>query len=74
MLPLVCAEEDPQLLDAVKDYLSQLEAGRCPSHRAFLARYPAIALTLADYLDALDLVHRGARVLTPRTFVSKGRD
>ncbi|HEY7427474.1 MAG TPA: serine/threonine-protein kinase [Gemmataceae bacterium] len=48
--------DDPQLLQAVQEYLAQLEAGRHPSRQDFLHRYTDIAEPLARCLDGLELV------------------
>jgi serine/threonine protein kinase len=52
--------DDPVLLQAVQEYLGELEAGRRPSRQDFLRRYPAVAEPLARCLDGLDLVHHAA--------------
>jgi len=63
------AEDDPRLLRATQAYLAELEAGRRPERRAFVARFPGLADALAPYLDALELVHGAA----PRMQSSLGR-
>jgi serine/threonine protein kinase len=49
--------DDPRLKEAVQDYLAELEAGRRPERRAFLARFADLADALPVFLDGLDLVH-----------------
>jgi eukaryotic-like serine/threonine-protein kinase len=52
--------EDPRLVQAVQEYLSQLEAGHRPDRQEFLGRYPDLAGPLAQCLDGLELVHKAA--------------
>src|SRR6185437_2273297 len=52
--------DDPRLLQAVQEYLDQLEKGRHPSRADFLHRYSVIAEPLARCLDGLELVHKAA--------------
>jgi serine/threonine protein kinase len=59
------ADEDPRLLRATQEYLTELEAGRRPRRADFLARFPDLATELAPYLDALDMVHTSAPLLRP---------
>jgi serine/threonine protein kinase len=54
------ALEDPRLVAAVQEYLHALETGQRPSRAAFLGRYPEIAASLAECLDALEFVHHAA--------------
>jgi serine/threonine protein kinase len=51
------AGEDPRVMDAARDYLAELEAGRRPDRRAYLGRHPEIAAELAECLDGIDLAH-----------------
>jgi serine/threonine protein kinase/Flp pilus assembly protein TadD len=48
--------EDPQVIEAVEEYLAALEAGRKPDRQEFLARYPLLAPALAECLDGLEFV------------------
>jgi serine/threonine protein kinase len=59
--------DDPQVIEAVREYTAAVEAGHRPGRREFLARYPAaLAETLQDCLDAVDFVHfAGAPGLAP---------
>jgi serine/threonine protein kinase len=52
--------DDPRLLEAVQEYLAELEAGRRPNRQDFLRRYADVAGPLAQCLDGLDLVHHVA--------------
>ena len=52
--------DDPRLMQAVQEYLRQLEAGRAPSRAEYLRRYADIADALAPCLDGLDLIHKAA--------------
>jgi serine/threonine protein kinase len=54
------ADEDPRLVEAVREYQSALDSGRRPSRREFLARYPDLADDLAECLDGLDFVTAAA--------------
>src|SRR5579864_7784772 len=55
--------DDPRVLQAAQEYLAELEAGRRPNRKNFVARFPEIAAELAPYLDALDIVHSAAPLL-----------
>ncbi len=59
------AEDDPRVLEAARDYLADLEAGRKPDRRAYLARYPELAGALAECFDGIELAHGAAKVLRP---------
>lgn len=50
--------DNPRIAQAAREYLAELEAGRCPDRRELLARYPDLASELAPYLDALDMVQQ----------------
>jgi eukaryotic-like serine/threonine-protein kinase len=52
--------DDPRLLQAVQEYLDELERGRRPQRPDFLRRYADIADPLARCLDGLELVHQAA--------------
>src|SRR5579859_7021754 len=57
MNPVDPSTDDPRLLAAAKEYISELEAGRRPDRTAFIERFVAIRAELEPYLDALDLFH-----------------
>ena len=52
--------DDLQVIDAVDEYVSALEAGQQPDREALLARFPAIRDSLAGSLDAAEFVQRVA--------------
>jgi serine/threonine protein kinase len=60
MNPVESSADDPRLLAAVQEYLTDLEAGRRPDRRAYAARYPDLSEAMTPYLDALDMVHGAA--------------
>lgn len=49
------AEDDPRILQASREYLAELEAGRRPDRQAFLTRYPELADQLSECFDGIDL-------------------
>jgi serine/threonine protein kinase len=49
--------DDPRLVQAVQEYLQAMETGLRPNRDDFLARYPAIAESLAECLEGLEFVH-----------------
>jgi len=49
--------EDERVIEAMHEYLAELEGGQTPDRTAFLARHPAIAEELADCLEGLEFVH-----------------
>ncbi len=55
--------DDPRLLNAVQEYLAELEAGRRPDARVFVQRHAEVAAELRPYLDALDVVHAAGAVI-----------
>ncbi len=60
MNPIESSADDPRLLTAVQEYLSELEAGRRPDRRAYAARFPDLSAAMTPYLDALEMVHGAA--------------
>ncbi len=52
--------DDPRLMQAVQEYLKQLEAGQAPNRQEVLRRYPDLEGPLAQCLDGLELVHKAA--------------
>ncbi|HVX09807.1 MAG TPA: serine/threonine-protein kinase [Pirellulales bacterium] len=52
--------DDPRVVAAVHEFQAALEAGRAPSKREFLARYPEVAAELQECLEALEVVHGAA--------------
>ncbi len=64
------AFDDPRVIAAVEEYLAALEAGRRPDRALFLARYPhALAATVAECLDGLELVQSAGAELQPTRVV-----
>jgi len=49
--------DDPRVIQAVREYLADLEAGKKPDRLPFLGRFPEIAGPLAECLDALEFMH-----------------
>lgn len=68
--------DDPRLFQAVQEYLQQLEQGKRPDRREWLARYPDLADALNECLDGLDFVHHAAASVgsgsSPRPVVEPG--
>lgn len=52
--------DDPRVMQAVQEYLQQLEAGKRPNRQEFLRRYADVVQPLSECLDGLDLVHRSS--------------
>src|SRR5690242_6439593 len=52
--------DEPQMIQAVQEYLKAVESGNRPNRAEFLASHAEIADSLADYLDALDFVQVAA--------------
>lgn len=48
-------DEDPRILQASREYLAELEAGRRPDRQAFLSRTPELAEQLSECFDGIDL-------------------
>ena len=49
--------DDPRVLQAARDYLAELEAGRRPDRRVYEARHPDLAAAVAECLDGVELAH-----------------
>jgi serine/threonine protein kinase len=49
--------DNPRLVRAVQEFLRAMEAGLRPSREEFLARYPDVADSLVECLEALEFVH-----------------
>jgi serine/threonine protein kinase len=52
--------DDPRLMQAVQEYLAELEAGRRPNRQELLKRFPELQAPLVQCLDGLDFVHKAA--------------
>jgi serine/threonine protein kinase len=61
--PPSSAQDDPRIIEALREYVTALEAGQRPNRRDFLARHPETATALAAALDGLDFVHSAAHPL-----------
>ena len=48
-------EDDPRILQASREYLAELEAGRAPSRQEFLARFPELSDQLSECFDGIEL-------------------
>jgi serine/threonine protein kinase len=57
--------DDPRVLEAAREYLAELEAGRAPDRRTYLSRHPELAEALAECLDGIDLAHAAGRAMRP---------
>lgn len=57
--------EDPAIIQAVQEYLADLETGRRPDRKKFLDRYPSIATALKECLDALEFMRTVAPQIQP---------
>jgi serine/threonine protein kinase len=58
--PSAAKLDDPRVIRAVKEYLTELEAGLRPDRHAFLANHSEIAAVLEECLDGLELMRAGA--------------
>ena len=47
--------DDARILQASREYLAELEAGRKPNRQEFLARFPELADQLSECFDGIDL-------------------
>ena len=56
----VCQQDDPRVVEALREYATALEAGGTLNRQEFLARYPEIAGALAEGLGGLEFVHAAA--------------
>ncbi len=59
--------DDPRLMQAVNEYLAELERGGAPRRGDFLTRYSDLAGPLSRCLDGLELVHAAAPPVAPVT-------
>jgi serine/threonine protein kinase len=55
--------EDPRVLQAAREYLAELEAGRVPDRKAYLTRWPELAAELAECFDGIELAHGASLTL-----------
>jgi eukaryotic-like serine/threonine-protein kinase len=59
------ATDDPRVLQLVRDYLSELEAGRTPDRTAYEGRYPDLSPAVAECLDGVELAHAAGLAMRP---------
>lgn len=50
-------ENDPRIMQASRDYLAELEAGRKPIRQAYFETYPDLAEMLSECFDGIELAH-----------------
>jgi serine/threonine protein kinase len=55
--------DDSRVLDAAREYLAELEAGRAPDRASYFARFPELAAELTRCFDDIDFTHAGAQAL-----------
>ena len=65
MTPEPDAMDNPLVLAAAREYLSELEAGRTPDRLAYLDRHPEFAEAIAECLDGIDLLYTVGRPVNP---------
>src|SRR5438477_11528354 len=58
-------QDDPRVMQAAREYLAELEAGRTPDRRPYLARHPELAPALTECFDGIELAHAAAQALRP---------
>ncbi|MCA9067961.1 MAG: hypothetical protein KDA84_03510, partial [Planctomycetaceae bacterium] len=56
-------EENPRLLEAIREYMAEVEAGHVPNREDLEVRYPNLAGQLGPYLDALEMLNAAAPLL-----------
>jgi hypothetical protein len=62
--PIDDSSDDPRVLELVKEYQAEWDAGRKPDRSEYLDRHPDLAPVLAVYLDSIDMLHVGAQALS----------
>lgn len=58
--PLPGATDDPRVLEASQQFLRELEQGRRPDRRVWLARYPDLSDALSACFDGLEFMYRAS--------------
>jgi serine/threonine protein kinase len=66
--------DDPRVLEAVREFQAELDAGRKPDRLVFQARYPDLADVLAGCCDALEFMHAAAPSLVADVVASDRDD
>ena len=56
---------DTLLIEAMREYQAEIDAGRAPERSAFLARHPAVTHELADCLDGFRYLHNLLPIAEP---------
>ena len=65
-------EDDPRILESVREYMAEVEAGRVPNRRELEARFPDLADQLAPYFgSALTRVSPKLLETNPRRDVAR---
>ena len=64
--------DDPRLLEAVRAYQAEWEAGRCPERKDYFARHPDLVQALEICFDGLDLVQGARPYLTATATTAPG--
>ncbi len=58
-------EDDPRVLQAAREYLADLEAGRKPDRQAYFSRCPELANAMSECFDGMELAHAAGVALRP---------
>ena len=53
--------DDPQVVEAVEQYLASLDTGQAPDRQQLLDRFPQLASELSACLDGLEFIHQSRR-------------
>ncbi|HVV99930.1 MAG TPA: protein kinase, partial [Planctomycetaceae bacterium] len=64
-------DDDPRILQASREYLADLEAGRPADRARYFARFPALAAELAECFDGIDLA-QALRPMVPTAIAEPG--
>jgi serine/threonine protein kinase len=63
MTPNEDLADDPRVLQAARDYLADLEAGRVPDRQTYLARYPELAEAMSECFEGIELAHAAGQAM-----------
>lgn len=58
-------DDDPRVMEAAREYLADLEAGRVPSRLSYYKRFPELEEVLAECFDGIELAHSAGQALRP---------
>jgi serine/threonine protein kinase len=61
-------DDDPRILQASREYLAELEAGRTPDRGAYQSRFPDLAEALSECFDGIDLAQSLRPLSTAATY------